>query len=155
MELLLIVGHHALDAVGVEIPGDLREQESRSGELKQGPLKQIAVVCFKVDLALAGEDLAVAQQKVRMGEPPFGVTVAGPGVAEIDVDAVHLTGGEKVGKAGGVAVNEKTLCRPIAHTRSIAITIASGTRSTAMYRAWGFCAAVSAVNRPLPQPSSR
>jgi len=50
---------------------------------------------------------------------------------------------------------KKTLCSSLAHTRSMAITMASGTRSTAIYRALGFCSAVSAVKRPLPQPSSR
>ena len=49
---------------------------------------------------------------------------------------------------------KKTLFRPFAWQRSMAITIASGTRSRAIYNASGCCWAVSAVKRPFPQPSS-
>ena len=80
MEFFLIVGHDAADTVGVEIPGDLGELEPGLWELEQGPLKQIVVVRLEVNLPLAGEDLTVAQQKIRVGQAAFGVSVTGPGI---------------------------------------------------------------------------
>ncbi len=49
---------------------------------------------------------------------------------------------------------KNTLVSPASRTRSIATTIASGTFSTAMSSTSGSAFAVSAVKRPLPQPSS-
>ena len=42
-----------------------------------------------------------------MGQAALFLVASGPGVAEIDVDAVHLAGGEKLRQAGGIAVHEK------------------------------------------------
>ena len=49
---------------------------------------------------------------------------------------------------------KNTLVSPWAAHRSMAMTMASGTRSTAMNSTSGSAAAVPAVKRPLPQPSS-
>lgn len=49
----------------------------------------------------------------------------------------------------------RTLPSSRAQTRSMATTMASGTFSTAAKSMSGCCAAISAVKRPLPQPSSR
>ena len=109
VEFFLIVGHDAADTIGMEITGDLRELEPNLGELEQGPLKQVMVVCLEVDLTLPGKDLTVAQKKIRMGQAALGVPVAGPGITEIDVDAIHLAGGEEFGQAGGVAVDKEDI----------------------------------------------
>ena len=108
------------------------ESWNRPLELEQGPLKQIVVVRLEVNLPLAGEDLTVAQQKIRVGQAAFGVSVTGPGITEIDVDAVYLAGAKSSVRSAASPSMKKTLCRSMAHTRSMAITIASGTRSTAM-----------------------
>ena len=39
VELLLVVGHYTVDAVGVQVAGDLRHPKAHPGELKQGPLE--------------------------------------------------------------------------------------------------------------------
>ena len=49
---------------------------------------------------------------------------------------------------------KRTFRRPRATAFSIAMTIASGTRSTATSRTEGSASAVPAVKVPLPQPSS-
>ena len=52
------------------------------------------------------------------------------------------------------ASRKKTFRSSISFARSIAMTIASGTRSTATNSTSGCALAVSQVKRPLPQPSS-
>jgi len=59
VEFFLIVGHHAPDPIGVEIPGDLRERIARLGELEQGIFKQVPVIRLKVDLSAGTEHPAV------------------------------------------------------------------------------------------------
>ena len=107
VELLLIVGHDPLHAAGVQVPGDLRQGKAARLKLGQGPLKQVPVVRFEVDGPAGGQHLAVEGQEIGMGQPPLGVAVARPGVAEIDVDAVHLAGSEIVGQPGCVCVHKK------------------------------------------------
>ena len=107
MELLLVVGHNAADAAGVEIPGHLGQGKPRPGELEQRPLKEIPVVCLEMDLPVLRQYLPVPQQEVRMGQPPLGVAVARPGVAEVDVDAGDLPRGKVLGQQSRIPVHEK------------------------------------------------
>ena len=106
VEFLLVVSHDAPDTVGVEIPGDLLQLVARLGKLEEGPLKETAVVGLEMDLPAVGQNAPVALQKVRVGEAAPGVTVGGPGVAEVDIDALHLAGGEVVPQVGHVGVDE-------------------------------------------------
>ena len=91
----------------MEVPGDLPELIARMGELEEGPLEEAPVVRLEVDLPSIPEDPPVELQEVGVGEPPLGVAVGGPGVAEVDVDALHLAGGEVVGQPGHVGVDEE------------------------------------------------
>ena len=111
MEFCLIVGHHALDAVLVQVPGDFGEGVSRLGELEQGVLEQVAVVRFKMDLPSVLQDSTVEHQEILVGQTPPGVAVGGPGVAEVDEQAVHLAGGKKLPEQGGVPVHEKDVAQ--------------------------------------------
>ena len=70
--------------------GDLRGREAAEGELRNGKGKQAHVVRLKMDLSPIPQDLAVAQQKVRMRQPPLGVTSLGPRIAEIQIHAGKL-----------------------------------------------------------------
>ena len=106
VEPLLIVGHDPHGAVGVEIPCHLTEGKAHLGELEQGPLEEVVVVAFEVDLAPFAEHFPVLKEETGVGQPPLGVPGSGPGVAEVDVDAPHLAGGEVVLQVGGVGIDE-------------------------------------------------
>lgn len=94
MELLLIIRHDPADPVPMQVPGHLRQLIARFGELEQGVLKQLPVVRLEVDLSPVPQDPPVQHQEVLVGEPPPGVLVGGPWVAEIDVDPVGLPRGK-------------------------------------------------------------
>ena len=107
MEFLLIICHDTLDAVLVEVPGDLGQGKPHLGELKQGPLEQVVVVCFELDLASLLQHTAVAPQEIHVGKAAAGVLDRRPGVAEIDKDKIHLAGGEILVQCGGITVDEE------------------------------------------------
>lgn len=65
-------------------------------------------------LAAHFQRLAIELQKVAMGQAAFGVTLCGPRVAEVDVDAVHLTGYKEIGQLIGICRNKNTLDSPAA-----------------------------------------
>ena len=71
-----------------------------------------------------------------MGQPPLGVALGGPGVAEIEVDALHLAGREKLRqvRAASASMKNTLLSSSGLLARSMAMTMASGTRSTATKR---------------------
>ena len=98
IKLGLIVRHDPHGAVLMEVPGDLRQSKAELGKLLHGELEEGLVVRFEMNLPAHFQHLAVELQKVPVGQPPLGVAAAGPGVAEIDVDAVHLAGGEEIGE---------------------------------------------------------
>ena len=106
VELLLVVGHDPADPPGVEVSGHLLQGEVRLGKLEEGPLEEIPVVRLEVDLPPVSEHPPVPLQKVRMGQPPPGVAVGGPGITEVDVDPLHLVGGEVVPEIGHVGVQK-------------------------------------------------
>jgi len=60
-----------------------------------------------VDLPAHLQHLAVQPQEVAVGQAALGVALAGPGIAEVHVDPVHLAGGEELGQLVGVGVHEK------------------------------------------------
>ena len=107
MEFFLIVGHDPLDAVLVEISGHLRQGKARLGELEQGPVKQGAVVSLKLNLPALPEHPAVTPQEALVGEAAAGMLHRRPGIAKVDVDEVHLAGGEILLQGGGVSVNKE------------------------------------------------
>ena len=86
VELGLIVGHHPLDAVPVEVVGDLGGLEAPGRKLLHRKGKQAGVVGLKVDLPPVWEHLAVLEQEVPVGQPPLGVALGGPGIAEVDIE---------------------------------------------------------------------
>lgn len=94
MELRLIVSHNTANAIGVKVSGHLRKLEAHFGKLEQGPLKQVMIVGLEMDLPLLSQHLTVAKQEVGMGQPALGIPGTGPGIAEIDIDPVHFTGGK-------------------------------------------------------------
>ena len=111
VEFGLIVGHHTAGAIGVEVPGDLVEGESRLGKLLQRELKQGVVVRLEVDLAVLRQHLAVEGQEIPMGQAALGLPLGGPGVAEVDEDPVHLSRGEELRQAGCVPHQEEHVAK--------------------------------------------
>ena len=116
MELCLVIRHNAHGAVFVEVPGHLREFEAELGDLLHRELEQGLVVGLEVDLAAFLQNLPVELQKVPVGQAAFGVALAGPGIAEVDVDPVHFAGGEEVGQLVGVGVHEEHIVQPLPDT---------------------------------------
>lgn len=115
IELGLIVGHDPLGAVLVEIPGDLAQGVARRRELQQGELKEGLVVGLELHLPSVPEDLPVGLQEAPMGQAALGLALGRPGVAEVDVDAVRLAGGEVVRQQGGVSHHEKYVLQVQGH----------------------------------------
>ena len=56
-----------------------------------------------------GQHPAVQLQEIAVGQAALFLVAFGPGIAEVDIDAVHLAGGEEVRQAGGVAVHKLSL----------------------------------------------
>ena len=50
-----------------------------------------------------------------MSQAALGMALAGPGIAEVDVDPVHLAGGEELGELVGVGVHEKHIDETVIH----------------------------------------
>ena len=113
MELGLVIGHHADWPVGVKIPGHLGEGEAELGDLLHGELKQGGVVRLEVDLAAQLEHSAVELQEIPVGQAALGVALAGPRIAEVDIDAVYLAGLKEGGELVGVGVHEKDVFQPL------------------------------------------
>ena len=63
-----------------------------------------------MDLPALPEHPAVAPQKALMGEAPAGVLHRRPGIAEVDINKIHLAGGEILFQRGGIPV-EVTVMR--------------------------------------------
>ena len=91
----------------MEVPGDLGQFKAELGQLLHRELEEGLVVGFEVDLAAHFQHLTVQLQEVAVGQAALGVALAGPGIAEVHVDPVHLTGGEELGQLIGVGVHEK------------------------------------------------
>ena len=115
VELGLIVGHDAHRAVGVQIPGHFREGKAELGDLLHGEFEERLVVGLEVNLAAGLEHLPVELEEVAVGQAALGVAVAGPGIAEVDVNAVHFAGSEKVGQLVGVGVHEEHVGKSRVH----------------------------------------
>ena len=96
----------------MEVPGNLGQLVARLGELEQGPLEQVVVICFELDAPSVPEHLSVTPQKRLIGQAAAGVLHRRPGVAEVDVQQVYLVRGKVVAEAGGVAVNKKYVGQP-------------------------------------------
>ena len=89
----------------MEIPGDLGQLKAKLGQLLHGELEQGLVVSLEVDLTAHFQHLTVQLQEVAVSQAALGMALAGPGIAEVDVDPVHLTGGEELGELVGVGVH--------------------------------------------------
>ena len=74
------------------------------------------------------EHLAVLEQEVPVGQPPLGVALGGPGIAEVDIEPVHFPGAKKSGRPAASASTKNTFRSPRSRACSMAITMASGTR---------------------------
>ena len=69
-----------------------------------------------MDLSPVFQDSPVEHQEILVGQSPAGVAVGGPGVAEVDEQAVHLAGGKKLPEQGGVPVHEKDVAQSFGGT---------------------------------------
>ena len=77
----------------MEVVGHLLWIETAQGKLSHGKGKQPHVVRLEVNFSPRPQHLPVAQQEIPVGQPPLGVALGGPGVAEVNVDEVHLIRG--------------------------------------------------------------
>lgn len=137
----------------MEVPGNLGQLVARLGELEQGPLEQVVVICFELDAPSVPEHLSVTPQKRLIGRGG-GVLHRRPGVAEVDVQQVYLVRGKVVAEAAASPSIKNTLVSPISLHRSMAMTMASVPAPPPHTGPPGWAAAVWAVKRPLPHPSS-
>ena len=90
MELLLIAGHDAHDAVFVQVPGQVLHFQTAGRKFLHGELKQRCVVGLEVELTAGADHPAVLVQEAPVGQAALGVLLPGPGVGEVDEQAVDL-----------------------------------------------------------------
>ena len=116
MELGLVVRHDAHRAIRMEVPGDLGQLKAEQRQLLHGEGEEVLIVRLEVDLPAHLQHLAVQPQEVAVGQPPLGVAVAGPGIAEIDIDPVRLSRGKEQGQLVSIGVDEEHVGEPLGRT---------------------------------------
>ena len=99
----------------MEVVGHLAELVARLRELQNGEVEEGAVVGLEVNLAAHFQCPAVGRQEATVGQTALGLPLGGPGVAEVDVDEIHLVLGEVVGDQGGVAHHEEDVLQLQSH----------------------------------------
>ena len=100
-EAHLVLGEEVLRVVlPVEVLGVEEDFEARLGEIAAGGQVQVVVVGLEPNLPAGGQQGLVAEQLPGVGQAALVVAGRGPGVTEVDVDALHLlAGGEQLGQA--------------------------------------------------------
>ena len=111
--LIGIIRHHAHGAACVEVPGHIRQGEAKLRDLLHGPIKELIVVGFEMNLSAALQHLAVFFQEIPVGQPALFLVALGPGIAEINVQAIHLARGEQLRQQGGVRIDEEHIFQPL------------------------------------------
>lgn len=77
-------------------------------EIEEGP-----VVGLELDDPVLCQDVPVAGQELVGGQPAFGMPLLGPGIGEVQVDPLHLTGGEYLVDEGCVHPDEMNVGKGI------------------------------------------
>ena len=80
----------------MQVIGDLVKQPSLSGKLFKGKVKQIAVICFKVDLPSWCQELAIHGKEAAMGKAPFIMAALGPGITKVDIKPIYFLSGKNL-----------------------------------------------------------
>ena len=90
MELLFVAGHDANDAIFMEIPGQILHFQATQSEFFHRELEKGRIVGLVVDLAAFFDDTAVLIQESAVGQTALGILLSGPGIGEIDKQAIDL-----------------------------------------------------------------
>ncbi len=99
----------------MEVPGNLGQGIARRRKLLHGELEQGLVVGLEMDLPAGDQGLPVEVQKAPVGQPPLGLPHGGPGVAEVNVNEVHLAGGEVIRQQRRVPHHEEHILQLQGH----------------------------------------
>ena len=67
VEFRFVIRHHAYGAACVEVPGHIRQGEAKLRDLLHGPIKELIVVGFEMNLSAALQHLAVFFQEIPVG----------------------------------------------------------------------------------------
>ena len=102
IKFFLIARHNAHGAVPVQVAGQGADLQAAGLKLAQGPLKQARVVGLKMNLPADFQNTLVFPQEGAVGQAALGVFLAGPRVAEVEVDQVKLPVCEVFLQFGGV-----------------------------------------------------
>lgn len=109
-ELLLILGHNIPvihHIVMVEVIGTALHMEGWSSiDLRDGEVKEQPVICLEFDRAVFCQDSVITGEELPGGKPPSGMPCLGPGIGEVQVDAVNLSRSEGVGNITGIHADE-------------------------------------------------
>ena len=91
----------------MKVARHLRQLKTELRDLLQRPLKELVVVGLEMDLPALFQHLPVFLQEISMGQPTLFLIAFRPRITEIDVKAIHFTGGEKHRQKGGVGVEKE------------------------------------------------
>ena len=114
MELFLVAGHNAHDAILVEVPGEILHFQAAGGKFFHRELKEGCIVGLEVDFAALFYGAAIFIQEASVGQTALAVLLPGPGVGEIDKQTIHLAGGENLLNICHIHIDEKHILK--AHT---------------------------------------
>ena len=96
----------------MQVVRELADRPALAGELFYRPVKERAVVGFEPDLSAERQRVSVQAQESRRGQAEFGVPAFGPGIAEVDVDALCFTRGEELRQTRSVKIEEADVVKP-------------------------------------------
>ena len=91
----------------MEVADHFTERIARVGKLQQGEFKEGLIVRLELDLSAQLQHLPVPLQKAPVGQPALGLALGRPGIAEVDINRIHLVLGKVVRQQRGVAHHKK------------------------------------------------
>lgn len=109
-EFLLILCHdiamiHCI--VMVEVIGAAPHMEGgRDIDLRDGEVEEQPVICLEFDRAVFCQDSVITGEELPGGKPPSGMPCLGPGIGEVQIDAVNLSRSEDAGNIAGIHADE-------------------------------------------------
>ncbi len=109
-EFLLVLGHdialiHCIVVVEV-IGAALYMEGGRDIDLRDGEVEEQPVIRLEFDRAVFCKDSVITGKELPGGKPPSGMPCLGPGIGEVQIDAVNLSRSEGADNIAGVHADE-------------------------------------------------
>ena len=90
----------------MQIISHCRQGPATFAELVEGEIEETGIIGLEVNLAVFPQEPCVAVEETAVRQAPFGMALLGPGIAEVDEEAVHFPWGKNIFHAGYVKAQE-------------------------------------------------